>query len=139
MLASVAEWFRRRTTAASSYSPTVLASLKAAQGTRVSVVLPARNEAETVGAIVTELRRLTVSGLIDQILVVDSGSTDETGSVAARAGAEVVRQAEVLPRPGQVTLLHDGVEHGQQIEIKPAPVHPTRSLSRLALKPIVGA
>ena len=78
----------------------MLAALKAAQNVRVSVVLPARNEAATVGAIVTELQRLTESGLVDQILVVDSGSTDATAAVAARAGAEVVRQHEVLPQLG---------------------------------------
>jgi glucosyl-3-phosphoglycerate synthase len=100
VLASVAEWFSRRTTAASGYPPAVLAGHKARQGTRVSVVLPARNEAQTVGAIVTELGRLARTGLIDQILVVDSGSTDATAAEAARAGAEVVRQCELLPQLG---------------------------------------
>ena len=100
MLASVASWFTRRTTAASSYSPAVLAALKAAQNLRVSVVLPARNEAATVGSIVSELQRLVKLDLVDQILVVDSGSTDATGAQAARAGAEVVRQSEVLPQLG---------------------------------------
>ncbi len=100
MLASVVEWFARRTTAASSYPPAVLTALKAAQSARVSVVLPARNEAATVGAIVTELRRLIGIGLVDQILVVDSGSSDATAAEAARAGAEVVRQDEVLPQLG---------------------------------------
>jgi glucosyl-3-phosphoglycerate synthase len=105
VLASVARWFARRTTAGSSYSSAALAAFKAAQSTRVSVVLPARNEAATVGAIVTELRRLTHSGLVDQILVIDSGSSDATAAVAERAGAEVVRQADVLrelgDRPGK--------------------------------------
>jgi glucosyl-3-phosphoglycerate synthase len=105
VLASVASWFARRTTAASSYPPASLVALKAAQDVRVSVVLPARNEAATVGAIVTELQRLRAIELVDQILVVDSGSSDATAAEAARAGAEVVRQAEVLPplgdRPGK--------------------------------------
>jgi glucosyl-3-phosphoglycerate synthase len=100
VLATVASWFPRRTTAAASYSPSVLATLKAAQNLQVSVVLPARNEAATVGAIVTELRRLTELGLVDQILVVDSGSTDATAAEAARAGAQVVSQNEVLPQLG---------------------------------------
>ena len=100
MLASVASWFARRTTASSSYPPLTLAALKAAQDLRVSVVLPARNEAATVGAIVTELQRLRTIELVDQILVVDSGSSDATGAEATKAGAEVVRQAEVLPQLG---------------------------------------
>jgi glucosyl-3-phosphoglycerate synthase len=100
VLASVVEWFARRTTAAASYPPAALAALKAAQSARVSVVLPARNEAPTVGAIVTELGRLSALGLVDQILVVDSGSSDSTAAEAVRAGAEVVRQDEVLPQLG---------------------------------------
>jgi glucosyl-3-phosphoglycerate synthase len=100
VLASVAEWFARRTTAAADYPVARLLERKSALGSRVSVVLPARNEQETVGAIVTELRRLSDCGLVDQILVVDSGSRDATAAVAARAGAEVVSQAELLPQLG---------------------------------------
>lgn len=105
MLASVAEWFGRRTTSASSYPPERLAKRKAQLGQQVSVVLPARNEAATVGAIVSELQRLAQQGLVDQILVVDSGSSDDTAAQATKAGAEVVRQADLLPglgdRPGK--------------------------------------
>ncbi len=110
MLPSVAEWFARRTTSVSDYDAAALAELKAELGSRVSVVLPARNEAATVGDIVTELDRLRSDrpggvGLIDQVLVIDSGSTDETSERAAAAGAEVVRQQDLLPslgdRPGK--------------------------------------
>jgi glucosyl-3-phosphoglycerate synthase len=95
--------------AGAGYSLDRLTARKAQLETTVSVVLPARNEAATVGAIVTELGRLLVgsdgSGLVDQILVVDSGSTDETAARAAAAGAEVVRQGDLLPelgdRPGK--------------------------------------
>lgn len=100
MLASVAEWFARRTTAVSDYSVAELAARKAEQGATVSVVLPARDEQRTVGAIITELRALIPLGLLDQILVVDSGSTDDTIAVALAAGAEVVRQADLLPQYG---------------------------------------
>jgi glucosyl-3-phosphoglycerate synthase len=105
VLASVAEWFARRTTSASDYEVEELAQLKAELGTRVSVVLPARNEAATVGAIIAELDRLRTdragaAGLVDQILVVDSGSTDETFARAAAAGADVARQQDLLPTLG---------------------------------------
>jgi glucosyl-3-phosphoglycerate synthase len=94
---------------AGDYSLERLTAGKAELETTVSVVLPARNEARTVGAIVTELAPLRATsdgyGLVDQILVVDSGSTDETAARAAAAGAEVVRQSDLLPelgdRPGK--------------------------------------
>lgn len=68
-------------------------------GTRVSVCIPARDEAATVGAIVaeidTELRRRT--HLVDEILVCDDHSGDATAAVARAAGARVIRAAETVP------------------------------------------
>ena len=70
--------------------------------TTVSVCLPARNEADTIGAIVTtidtELR--SAVALVDEIIVVDDHSTDDTAAIAAAAGAKVVAADEVLPDYG---------------------------------------
>ena len=66
----------------------------------VSVVLPAREVADTVGAIVE--RVLGLSGLADQVLVVDAASSDGTAEVAAAAGADVRQEAELLPQLGPV-------------------------------------
>ncbi len=52
----------------------------------VSVVIPALNEAESIGVVV----RSMPWGSIDECIVVDNGSTDGTGEVAAAAGARVV-------------------------------------------------
>jgi glucosyl-3-phosphoglycerate synthase len=62
----------------------------------VSVVLPARECADTVGPIVAAIR----GG--GQVLVVDAGSADGTAEVAAAAGAEVVNEADLLPEMGPV-------------------------------------
>jgi glucosyl-3-phosphoglycerate synthase len=58
----------------------------------VSVCLPARNEESTVGAIVEVIHDQLVeeAGLVDELLVVDDGSTDETAAVATAAGAKVL-------------------------------------------------
>ena len=66
----------------------------------ISVCLPARNEAATVGAIVREIRRELIPGLVDEVVVIDDDSTDSTAEVARAAGARVVAQAEVLPEAG---------------------------------------
>ncbi|MDF8266010.1 glucosyl-3-phosphoglycerate synthase [Luteipulveratus flavus] len=94
----VKTWFDRRTSAGSDWSRSELVRLKGSE--RISVVLPAKDEEATVGAIVTALRRelMEVVPLIDEIVVVDSGSVDATAEVAARAGASVVQQCSVLPR-----------------------------------------
>ena len=78
-------------------------ALVASKGsTTVSVILPARNEASTVGSIVSRIReRLMVTvELVDELLVIDDGSTDETAAVAAGAGAKVIEAASILPRFG---------------------------------------
>jgi glucosyl-3-phosphoglycerate synthase len=76
--------------------------LLAAKGTTsVSVCLPARNEAPTVGSIVSTLRtELLECGVIDEIVVVDDHSTDDTARVAREAGARVADAAGVLPEFG---------------------------------------
>jgi glucosyl-3-phosphoglycerate synthase len=66
----------------------------------ITVVLPAREVADTIGEIVERLRGL--DPLIDQIVVVDAASRDGSGEVAARAGAEVHQEAELLPEFGRV-------------------------------------
>ena len=68
----------------------------------VSVCVPALNEAETIERIVRDLVDLMERGVIDQVLVVDGGSTDGTPELARRAGAEVRPQAELLPNYGPV-------------------------------------
>nr|PZN48206.1 MAG: glucosyl-3-phosphoglycerate synthase [Actinomycetota bacterium] len=99
-LARVREWMRR-TRSADEWTAAELAAAKHADGAdhTISVVLPARDEEETVGDIVATIRAELVEAvpLVDEILVVDSRSTDDTAKVAAAAGARVVHQDAVLP------------------------------------------
>ncbi len=70
--------------------------------TTVSVCLPARNEAATVGAIVEVLVRDAVEvGLVDELVVIDDHSVDATARHAADAGARVVHAGDVLPEFGR--------------------------------------
>jgi glucosyl-3-phosphoglycerate synthase len=69
---------------------------------RVSVCLPARECADTVGEIVEVLAGLREAGAIDEIVVVDAASADGTAAVAQRAGARVLQEAELLPSYGPV-------------------------------------
>jgi glucosyl-3-phosphoglycerate synthase len=67
----------------------------------ISVCLPARNEARTIGPILAELTPLLERGLIDQLVVVDD-STDGTAELARAAGAEVYDQQLLMPEHGPV-------------------------------------
>lgn len=63
----------------------------AAKGDRtVSVCIPCRNEAETVGDLVRMIDQSLVGTLVDELIVLDDGSTDGTADIAAEAGATVV-------------------------------------------------
>ncbi len=80
-----------------------LDALIAARGDqRVSLVVPARNEAATVGDVVSRVREALVdtAALLDEIVVIDSDSTDATYDVATDAGAVVHRSAEIRPDLG---------------------------------------
>jgi glucosyl-3-phosphoglycerate synthase len=68
----------------------------------VSVCVPARECAQTVGQIVEALMGLRERGAIDEVVVVDAASTDGTAAVAERAGARVLQEAELLGEYGEV-------------------------------------
>jgi glucosyl-3-phosphoglycerate synthase len=75
--------------------------LAARRDCTVSVCIPARDEAATIGPIVESLVRLRDDGVIDEVVVVDA-SRDGTGEIAARRGAEVHAQADLMPSFGEV-------------------------------------
>lgn len=68
----------------------------------VSVCLPARNEAETVGPIVSALVELRERGEVDEVVVVDAASEDGTAALARAAGATVLAQETLAPGLGPV-------------------------------------
>jgi glucosyl-3-phosphoglycerate synthase len=89
-------WHRTNTFEHGAFSPELLAARLQAT---VSVCLPARNEARTIVSILEQLLPLRASGLIDQIAVIDA-SSDGTGELAARLGAEVYDQDALMPEQG---------------------------------------
>ena len=79
------------------FAPELLAARKRQT---LTVVLPAREVADTVGTIVERI--LALDGLVDQVLVVDADSEDGSGEIARAAGADVRRQRELRPEYGDV-------------------------------------
>lgn len=114
MLDEVQHWLRSRSWPAADRPLDLLLAAKRAAGARgtVSVVLPALDEEATVGDIVAAIRRdlmAPAAPLVDELVVVDSGSTDGTAKAAAGAGARVVCRDDILPRlparPGKGEVL----------------------------------
>jgi glucosyl-3-phosphoglycerate synthase len=96
VIESAARWLANRTSRAEDWPVRRLLDLKL--GHRISVVIPARDEEATVGAIVRVIRDQLIHRypLVDELMVVDSRSMDGTARMAGAAGAWVVRQDDVL-------------------------------------------
>ncbi|MGH3727391.1 MAG: glucosyl-3-phosphoglycerate synthase [Micromonosporaceae bacterium] len=108
MHSTARQWYADRTSRAQDWPVGRLRTQKGA--TQVSVVLPALDEEATVGGIVAQIHEFAVrTRLIDEVVVMDSGSSDRTAEVAARAGATVFHRDDVLPefgsRPGKGEVL----------------------------------
>jgi glucosyl-3-phosphoglycerate synthase len=95
-------WFSRRTSRWQDWPPDQLLAAKERHQLTISVVIPARNEQRTVASVVGSISRSLVRGvpLVDELVVMDSDSTDGTADAALRAGAAVYRTAEVRPAAG---------------------------------------
>ncbi|MGK2882872.1 MAG: glucosyl-3-phosphoglycerate synthase [Mycobacterium sp.] len=82
--------------------------IAAKKGRTISVVLPALNEEDTVGSVVETIAPLA-GNLVDELVVLDSGSTDDTEIRAMAAGAKVISREvalpEVPPEPGKGEVL----------------------------------
>ena len=98
------DWFQRNSHHWRDRSLLDLLAAKQSSGARVSLVVPARNEAATVGDIVGRVREalMDTAALLDEIVVIDSDSTDDTYAVASDAGAVVHRASEIRPDLGSM-------------------------------------
>jgi glucosyl-3-phosphoglycerate synthase len=91
-------WYRANTYSHEPFTPERLA---AQRESTVSVCLPARDEARTIGPILEQLLPLRDRGVVDQIVVVDR-SSDGTAEIARALGAEVHDQDALMPELGPV-------------------------------------
>ncbi|MEX2144059.1 MAG: glucosyl-3-phosphoglycerate synthase [Anaerolineales bacterium] len=79
-----------------------LRRLKEAQGISISLAMPALNEEATVGKVIRTIKTALMdkAKIIDEIVLVDSGSTDKTMQIAADCGVPVYAQKDILPKHG---------------------------------------
>jgi glucosyl-3-phosphoglycerate synthase len=96
------DWLATNTSSSDDWPVAELLEAKWAQDVRISVVVPARNEERTIADVVTQIRRDLVesAGLVDELVVMDSLSSDRTAEVARASGATVRSVGEVRPELG---------------------------------------
>jgi glucosyl-3-phosphoglycerate synthase len=91
------DWQARRSYAAEEFT---LEHLLERKSESVALVLPAREVAATIGAIARSVAELLDARLIDEALVVDAGSRDDTVAIAQAAGLTVVQEDELAGELG---------------------------------------
>jgi Glycosyltransferases, probably involved in cell wall biogenesis len=95
-------WFRQSTSSVEVWPIERVLQAKRESGETISVVIPARDEAATISVIVKRIMAELVdaTGLVDEVIVMDSDSEDDTGRIARAAGATVHRTDSVAPELG---------------------------------------
>jgi glucosyl-3-phosphoglycerate synthase len=106
---SLLTWPSARTYRADAYGLDTLLERKART---VSVIVPARAVASTIGALVERLRPLERAGLVDELVVVDAASEDGTAAAASARGATVLQESELLPAFGAARGKGDAMWRG---------------------------
>ncbi len=71
----------------------------------VSIIVPAHNEAKTIGQVISNINKLDYPRKIE-IIVIDDGSTDDTAKIARNAGVKVISQ----PNLGKAAALNAGLK-----------------------------
>jgi glucosyl-3-phosphoglycerate synthase len=99
MPADAARWLFDHNTRMADWPIAEVVQAKRSAANTVSVVVPARDEQATIGPIVSAIRSrlMEATSLVDDLVVVDSGSVDQTARVAGETGARVLSREEVLP------------------------------------------
>ncbi len=104
-----ADWRARRTYRANEFP---LERLLDAKQHTVALLLPAREVAQTIGPIAHTAAHLKDAGLLDEVLVIDAASQDDTALIAARAGLQVAQESELMPEYGPAQGKGDAMWRG---------------------------
>jgi glucosyl-3-phosphoglycerate synthase len=112
------DWFRSHSFHHSQFGDArELGQLKREREVTVSLILPTRNVAGTIGSVLDEVERLSGPkiGLIDQVLVVDADSPDGTADIARRYAVEVYSENALMPEYGPAQGKGDAMWRGLSV------------------------
>jgi glucosyl-3-phosphoglycerate synthase len=104
-----ADWRARRTYRADEFP---LEHLLAVKQHTVALLLPAREVAQTIAPIAETAARLKDAGLLDEVLVIDASSQDDTATIARRTGLRVAQESELLSEYGPALGKGDAMWRG---------------------------
>src|SRR5580693_8912701 len=104
-----ADWRARHAHHANEFP---LERLLAAKENTIALLLPAREVAQTIGPIAHIAAQLKDAGLLDEVLVIDAASEDDTAKIARQAGLQVVQESELLSEYGPAQGKGDAMWRG---------------------------
>jgi glucosyl-3-phosphoglycerate synthase len=104
-----ADWRARRTYHANQFP---LERLLAVKQHTIALLVPAREVAQTIGPIAQTAAHLMDVGLLDEVLVIDAASQDDTATIARRTGLQVAQESELLPEYGRAQGKGDAMWRG---------------------------
>jgi Glycosyltransferases, probably involved in cell wall biogenesis len=94
-------WVRERTFEAGDFSlPAVMRGGKNRKDRKVAILLPSLNEERTVGRVIETALEVKTAGLADEVILIDSASTDNTVAIAKSYGIPVYLHPDIAPHLG---------------------------------------
>jgi hypothetical protein len=94
-------WVRERTFEAGDFSiPALMRGGKRSRDQKVAIILPSLNEERTVGQVIETALEVKTAGLADEVILIDSASTDNTVAIAKSYGIPVFLHPEIAPELG---------------------------------------
>jgi len=97
----VDRWYQKNTFHYSQFDVRKLVKIKNKKNLKISLCLPTLNESQTIGYILRTIKKeLYQEGLLDEVIVVDSDSTDSTPDIVKSVGFKVIRHKDILKKYG---------------------------------------
>ncbi len=98
---AIYRWVRERTFEGGDFSlPAMMRSGKSKRGHKVAIILPSLNEERTVGQVIETALEVKAAGVADEVILVDSASTDNTVEIAKSYGIPVYLHPDIAPELG---------------------------------------
>jgi len=95
-------WLSENTYHHTDFTIAGLASVVRSKQLKVTVIIPAREVADSIGGVLNETVKPLVDGhVVHSVFAIDANSIDNTGAVAAANGAHVLQRAEIAPELGK--------------------------------------
>jgi glucosyl-3-phosphoglycerate synthase len=94
-------WFQHNRLSHHDFDLSSMSEAVKRQNNKITVIIPAKEVADTIAAVITKtVRPLLTAGIVSDLVVIDAASADGTGAIAAAHGAKVIQRGDIAPALG---------------------------------------